>query len=114
MHRLILPLVLVATLAGGRTATAFNCEGITLPSSIVICSNPELTRLADERQQVYNETRSRLTPEQQAALWEDQKAWVRRYATTCGVPPDSPPPVPAPALVTECLKGAAESRAAYL
>lgn len=114
MRQLTLPLFLIATLAGCGTAMAFNCEGITLPSNVVICSDPDLTRLADERQQIYNETRSRLTPEQQAALWEDQKAWVRSYATACGIPPDQPPAIPAPPSVLECFKRSAESRADYL
>lgn len=95
-------------------AEAFNCLGVKLPSNIVICSNPELTKLADERQQIYNETRARLSPEQQQQLWVDQKAWVRSYAAACGVPPDRPPPLPVPASVILCFKRAAERRAAYL
>jgi hypothetical protein len=27
-------------------------------------------------------------------LWDEQKGWVRSYATACGVPPDRPPPYP--------------------
>lgn len=104
----------LTTLTGSAAAMAFNCLGITLPSSIVICSDPDLTRLADARQQIYNETRSRLTPEQQKALWEDQKAWFRVYAAACGIPGDSPPPIPAPESVIECFKQAAERRAGYL
>jgi uncharacterized protein len=87
MRLLTLSVIVLATLAGSEAAMAFNCSGITLSSSIVICSDPDLTRLADERQQIYNEARSRLTPDQQNALWEDQKAWVRSYATACGSRP---------------------------
>jgi uncharacterized protein len=65
MRLLTVAVLSVATLSGSEAAIAFNCSGITLPSSIVICSDPDLTRLADERQQIFNETRSRLTPEQQ-------------------------------------------------
>jgi hypothetical protein len=36
-----------ATASG--TAAAFDCANATLPSSLVICSDPELTGLADER-----------------------------------------------------------------
>ena len=85
-----------------------------MPSSIVICSDADLTRLADERQQIYNETRSHLAPEQQKELWEDQKAWVRSYAAACGVPRDSPPPIPVPPSIVECFKRAARARASYL
>ena len=93
---------------------AFNCTGITLPSSIVICSDSDLIWLANERQQIFNETRSRLAPDQQRALWDNQKAWVRSYATVCGLPPDSSPPIPAPRSMIECFRRAAEARAAYL
>ncbi|HEX5452348.1 MAG TPA: retropepsin-like aspartic protease [Stellaceae bacterium] len=91
-----------------------NCSGVSLPSSIVICSSPELRRLADERQRIYNETRARLKPEQQAALHEDQKTWVHSYAAVCGVPPNKPPPNSIPPTVIECFKRAAETRAVYL
>ena len=114
MHLLTIAVLALATLTCSEAALAFNCSGIALPSSIVICSDPDLTRLADERQQIYDEARSRLAPEQRNALWEDQKAWVRSYATTCGVPADIPPRVPAPPSLIECFKQAAEARAAYL
>jgi hypothetical protein len=109
-----LPLLIIAMFAASQGAMAFKCSGITLASSVVICSDADLMRLADERQEIYSETRSRLSPDLQNALWEDQKAWVRRYATTCGIPPDSPPPEPIPPTVVECFKRAAGARAAYL
>lgn len=112
--RLLTFFVLVVAMLTSSKAVAFNCSQITLPSNLVICSEPDLIKLADERQQIYNQTRSRLTPEQQNALWEDQKAWVRSYATACGVPPDNPPPIPAPPSVIQCFKRSAEARAAYL
>lgn len=114
MRLLTIAVLVLATLNGGEAAMAFNCWGITLPSSIVICSDPDLARLADERQEIYNEIRSQLAPEQQNALWEDQKAWVRNYAKACGVPPDTPPPIPAPPSLIECFKRAAEARVVYL
>src|SRR5437016_2026067 len=43
-----------------QPASAFDCAGVTLPSSIVICSDPALMRIADDRQQVFNEARARL------------------------------------------------------
>jgi hypothetical protein len=114
MRTLIVSLVVLLTLAGRGSAAVFDCSGVTLPSSIVICSDPDLTRLAGERQEIYQETLSRLRPEQRARLWEDQKAWVRSYASACGVPPDSLPPIPVPSSVIECFKRAAEARAVYL
>jgi len=105
---------LLAVLSSG-TAAAFECVGVTLPSTLVICSDQELMRLADERQEAINETRGRVGEDRWAALWEDQKAWVRSYATACGVPPDRPPPpMPISASIKTCFKQAAVARIAYL
>jgi len=82
---------LVVTLAlgsilGNGTAKAFDCTGATLASSIVICSDPELMRLTDERQEAIKEARGRIGEEAWPDLWENQKAWVRSYAPACGHP----------------------------
>jgi uncharacterized protein len=52
--------VFLWALLGSGTAAAFDCANATLPSSLVICSDPELTGLADERQEAINEARGRL------------------------------------------------------
>src|SRR6516225_3207730 len=96
------------------TRAAFECAGMTLPSTLVICSDPELMRLADERQEAINEARGRVGEEAWPGLWENQKAWVRSYATTCGVPADRPPQIPVPSSVKECFKQAAETRIAFI
>jgi S1-C subfamily serine protease/uncharacterized protein len=96
------------------TAAAFECTNVTLSSSFVICSDPELMRLGDERQEAINEARGRIGEHRWPALWEDQKAWVRSYATACGVPPDRPPPLPISASIKACFKRAAAARIAYL
>src|SRR5260221_9386274 len=75
-----------------QAASAFNCAGVKLPSSIVICGDPELMRIADERQEAMNEARVRLSEQQFNELMADQNAWIRAYATACGVPPDEGPP----------------------
>ena len=104
---------LLALLYSG-TAAAFECAGVTLPSTLVICSDPELMRLDDERQEAINEARGRIGEEAWPALWENQKAWVRPYATACGVPPGRPLSFPVSASVRACLKQAAVTRIAYL
>jgi CHAT domain-containing protein/uncharacterized protein len=96
------------------SAAAFDCSGVTFPPTVVLCSDPELTRLADERQAAINEARARIGEQAWPALWEDQKDWVRSYAAACGVPPDRPPPNPVPASVKECFRRAGEARVAYL
>jgi predicted aspartyl protease/uncharacterized protein len=106
-------LILLMVLASG-TAAAFDCVGVTFPSTVVICSDPELMRLTDERQAAINEARARIGEAAWSALWEDQKRWVRSYATACGVPPDQAPPNPVPASIKECFRLAGEARVAYL
>ena len=109
----IVALIIWVTLSGG-SAAAFECVGVKLPSTLVICSDPELMRLADERQEAINEARGRIGEEAWPRLWEDQKDWVRSYATACGVPPDRPPPIPVPPSVKACFKSAAQARIAYI
>jgi predicted aspartyl protease/uncharacterized protein len=96
------------------TAAAFECAGMILPSTLVIFSDPELMGLADERQEAINEARGRIGEEAWPALWENQKAWVRSYATACGVPPDRPLSFPVSASIRECFKQAAMARIAYI
>src|ERR1700730_13639123 len=106
--------VFLWALLGSGTAAAFDCANATLPSSLVICSDPELTGLADQRQEAMNEARGLIGEDRSPALWEDQKAWVRSYATACGVPPDRPSPFPISASVKACFKRAALARIAYI
>jgi clan AA aspartic protease (TIGR02281 family) len=106
--------LLIALAATSGTAKAFDCAGVTYPPSVVLCSDPELGRLADERQEAINAARARIGEQAWPALWEDQKRWVRSYSTACGVPPDRPPPDPIPASVIACFKRAGEARVAYL
>lgn len=109
----LIAFLLSLVLASG-TAAAFDCVGVTFPPTLVLCSDPELMRLADDRQVAINEARARIGEQEWPALWEDQKRWVRSYATACRVPPDRPPPDPVPASVIECFKRAGEARVAYL
>lgn len=110
----IIALFIWTMMLGARTTAAFECAGVALPSSIVICSDPELMRLADERQEAINEARGRIGEDQFPQLWDDQKAWVRSYATACSVPPDRPPPSPVPASIKVCFNQAAIARIAYI
>jgi uncharacterized protein/peptidoglycan hydrolase-like protein with peptidoglycan-binding domain len=114
-------LVLSPLLLNASAALAFDCNNPKLPSSIVICSDQELLRLADERQRAFNEARWGITgtdlldPEQDKELWENQRAWVRGYASECGVPSGQPAPrVPIPLSIISCFRNAAEARITYL
>src|SRR5207244_970960 len=95
-------------------AGAFECANVRFPSTLVICSDPDLMRIADERQQVYSEIWARLDVDQREALKADQNRWVREYATACGVPPDVPPHLPPTPAVKECFKQAGFVRIAVL
>jgi clan AA aspartic protease (TIGR02281 family) len=105
--------ILSMVLASG-TAVAFDCVGVTFPPTVVICSDPELMRLTDERQAAINDARSRIGEQAWPALWDDQKRWVRSYASACGVAPDRPPPDPVPASVKECFRQAGLARISFL
>jgi predicted aspartyl protease len=107
-------LVTGALLLVAGNALAFECTGVKLPSNIVICSDPELTKLADERQAAINEMRARIGEDNWPAFWENQKAWVRSYATACGIAPDGSPPISVPETVRDCFKRAALARAEYV
>ena len=96
------------------SASAFECANVKLPSNVVICSDPELIRLADERQAAINEMRARIGEDNWSAFWENQKNWVRSYAAACGVPPDRPPPLPTQETVRDCFRRAAIDRIAYV
>jgi hypothetical protein len=52
--------LIIWLMVGSGTAAAFECVGVKLPSTIVICSHPELMRLADEQQEAINEARGRM------------------------------------------------------
>jgi uncharacterized protein len=114
-HFPIAALVAACTLVlAVATAHAFECDKVALPSSLVICADPELRAIADERQQVYGEVWARLDSDQQRALRADQNRWVRDYSTACGVAPDFPPPLPPTQSVIECFKRAGLARTAFL
>lgn len=104
----------IALLLVSGAARAFDCVGVRLPSTIVICSSRQLMRLADERQAAINDARARIGEERWPALWEDQQAWVRSYATACGIPPERPPPQPVSGSVIACFEQAGMARIAYL
>src|SRR5260370_41818205 len=106
--------LMIGLMVGSGTAAGFECAGITLPSSIVICSDPELRRLTDERQAAIDEARARIGEDRWPELGENQKAWVRSYATNCGVSPDRPPQIPVSISVKECFRKAAEARIAFI
>ena len=108
-------LLLFAGLASSAHADPFDdwCKTAHLPSSIAICSDPELLALTRERQQAYEEAKARLGTEQQKMLLADQNAWVRSYPRACGLT-DAPPSLPLSPEIKDCMAQAGRARIAYL
>ncbi len=90
------------------------CKTAKLPSSIVICGDPDLLALATERDRVFEDVRARLSQDQRKVLLADQKQWIKAYAAECGVAQNAPPPNPVPDSVKACFKQAGQARLAYL
>jgi hypothetical protein len=65
---------LLSLVLSNAAAEAFDCAGVTFPSTVVLCSDPELKQLADERQVAINEARVRIGEGAWPTLWEDPKA----------------------------------------
>ena len=72
------------------------CKTVRLPSSIAICSEPELRALTRARQTAYDEARDQLSPDQQRVLLADQNDWVKSYPAGCGISQSAPPTLPSP------------------
>lgn len=51
---------LLSMMLASGIARAFDCVGVTFPPTVVLCSDPELLRLTDERQEAINEARARI------------------------------------------------------
>ncbi|WP_204561731.1 hypothetical protein [Azospirillum palustre] len=75
----------------GHSARKFNCKKATLPVDFVICSDPALIALVDDLQSAWEELRSSTS----SARWPDalaaQRAWIKTYPLTCGVPEKGKP-----------------------
>jgi uncharacterized protein YecT (DUF1311 family) len=115
MRSLSLALALIVPMWHAQ-ASAFDdwCKTAKLPSSIAICSDPELQALAEERQNAFDEAKSRLDPGSHAALVEDQKGWVGSYSRACGIAPNVAPSLPLAPPIKECMARAGRARIAYL
>jgi uncharacterized protein len=113
--RLTLALLLLSFLVSPGRADPLDdwCKAVRLPSSIAICSDPDLRALARERQQAFDKARARLSPEGQKELLADQNAWVHSYAHTCGLS-DRPPTLPLAPEIKNCMARAGRARIAYL
>jgi clan AA aspartic protease (TIGR02281 family) len=90
------------------------CKTVSLPSSIALCSEPELRALTVERQHAYDEAKAKLNADQQKALLTDQNGWVKSYPASCGLATDLPPALPLAQAIKNCMAQAGRARIAYL
>lgn len=112
-------LAIVAALAVSITAANADqldewCAQAKLPSSIALCSDPELRALAIERQQAFDEARAGIGEERAHRLLNDQKGWIASYPKACGIAPNVPPPLPLAPDIQDCMARAGRARIAYL
>jgi uncharacterized protein len=90
------------------------CAKVKLPSSVAVCSDPELRSLMIERQKAFDEAKSRLAPGRQKALLADQNGWVKTYPQACGISLGAAPPLPLSPAIKDCMATAGRARIAYL
>ena len=106
--------VILVLIAACGSARAFDCTKPTVPAEFVICSDPDLMTIADQRRHAWDEALGRVGGEQRAALLADQRRWLRDYPRSCGVDAQGKPAQPIKSEVVECFKRASEARTAYL
>ena len=106
--------VILLLIVGCGSARAFDCTKPMVAAEFVICSDPGLMAIADQRRRVWDEALARVGGEQKAALLADQWRWLKDYPRSCGVRVQGRPPTPIASEVVECFKRASEARMAYL
>lgn len=91
------------------------CTKATAPSSMVICSDPELRRQAVIRNRIFADARETLSEEEMKELTADQNHWIHEYTAACGASVNgSPVSLPVPQDITDCYKQAGRERIAEL
>ena len=106
--------IILLLVTGGGNARAFDCTKATVAAEFVICSDPGLTAIADQRRRAWDEALARVDGEQKATLLADQRRWLKDYPQSCGLAAQGEPPTPIGSEVVACFKRASEARTAYL
>lgn len=87
----------------------------TAPSSVVICSDPELRRMAVVRNKIFADARANLSPDEMKELETDQNQWIHEYTGSCGASVNGPPmAIPIPLEIIDCFRRAGRERIAEL
>ncbi len=90
------------------------CKGSTTALLTAICGDDQLRALALERLHAFDDAKSRLTPDQQKTLIDDQNEWALSYPTACGLNADVQPSLPLDPSLRDCLAKAGQARLQYL
>jgi uncharacterized protein len=90
------------------------CQGSITALNIAICTDNDLRAEAVQRLHAFDDTKTRLTPDQQKTLAADQNGWAMSYAQSCGLHGEAAPALPLAPSVKECLAHAGQQRLAYL
>jgi hypothetical protein len=91
------------------------CTRPSKPENIVICADPELRRLAEERVRVLDIAHRQLAPDAYKHLSDNELSWTNTYTAKCHVAATGPaPPLPIAHDVIECYKYETEAHIAEL
>ena len=104
---------LVALVALGGRAAAFDCDNPGNPAVAVVCSDPELIKLTKERQRVWKALHDRVQGDERRSLKENERHWLAHYPEACGVS-GSEPPAKITDTMRACFKHADTERIAFL
>jgi uncharacterized protein YecT (DUF1311 family) len=91
------------------------CAKATRPSSVVICSDPELRRMAVIRNKIMGDARAHFSPEDMQEFSRDQNNWIHEYTASCGADTNGPainPPIK-PEII-DCYRRAGRDRVAEM
>jgi uncharacterized protein YraI len=87
----------------------------TAPSSVVICSDLELRRMAVVRNKIFADARANLSPDEMKELETDQNQWIHEYTASCGASVNGPPAaIPISLEIIDCFRRAGRERIAEL
>jgi hypothetical protein len=115
--------VAVASLLAGRSALGDDMSDIadwcatkaTAPSSVIICSDPELRRMAVIRNKIFADARAALSVDKMNELTASQNHWIHEYTTACGAPVNGRPvTLPVSQGIVDCYKKAGRERVTEL
>ena len=112
MRRMILGALALLAVCG--SARAYDCKDARLPAEVVICSDPQLVKLVDQRDRALAAARKRAGAEQRKTLNAEQRGWLREYPRRCGVAAKGKAPNPIGKDLIACFEHAIEARTAAL